>query len=122
MWQKTFRESFCERIGCPLEQYEKRVFWRCLYRRSLPLAVPVYLLKQRFFTLDLQTIRQLGFARSTLEFRTELENFRYDYRMQGGLLRFFRVRISGKRVMSLLRSVAPAHTEAPSKRDLLKSA
>jgi len=122
MWQKTFRESFCERIGCPADQYEKRVFWRCLYRRSLPLALPVYFFKSQFFTLDLQTIRQLGFARSTVEFRTELENFRYDYRMQGGLLRFLRVRVSGKRLMSLLRTVGPVHEQPAGKEKVLKSA
>jgi len=122
MWQKTFRESFCERFGCPPEEYEKRVFWKCLYRRSLPLAVLVHMFKRPFFNLDLQTIRQIGFARNTQEFRTELENFRYDYRMQGGLLRLLRVRVSGKRLMALLRSVAPPHAQATSTEKLVKSA
>jgi len=109
MWQKTFRDSFCERFHCSAEEFEKRVFWKCVYRRALPLSALVYCLRPQHFQLDLQTIRQLGLARGSHEFRAELENFRYDYRMQGGVLRALRVRISGKRLIALLRVVAPVH-------------
>ena len=107
MWPKTFRESFCERFGCPPEGFEERVFWRCLYRRSLPLALLVYFVHRDYFALDLLTIRQLGVARSAQEFRGELESFRYEYRMRGGILRNLRVRVSGKRLMGLLRQTLP---------------
>jgi hypothetical protein len=112
MWAKSFRENYCERFGCPLEDFENRVFWRCLYRRSLPLSLVVYLTHRKHFELDLQTIRQLGVCRGTQEFRSELESFRYDYRMRGGLLRRLRVRVSGKRLMALLREILAA-TEQP---------
>jgi hypothetical protein len=42
-------------------------------------------------------------CRSPQEFRGELESFRYEYRMRGGLARQLRVRVSGKRRMDLLR-------------------
>jgi hypothetical protein len=113
MWPKNFRDSFCERFNCPPEAYEKRVFWRCLYRRSLPLAAVVYALKPKFFELDFQTIRQLGVTRSSQEFRAELETFRYEYRMNGGFLRQLRLRISGKRMIALLRDVAPPRGDTP---------
>jgi hypothetical protein len=112
MWAKSFRENYCERFGCPLEDFENRVFWRSLYRRSLPLSLVVHLTNRRHFELDLQTIRQLGVCRGTQEFRAELESFRYDYRMRGGVLRRLRVRVSGKRLMALLREVLAA-TEQP---------
>ncbi len=112
MWAKSFRESYCEALGCPVEDFQRRVFWRCLYRRSLPLSVLVYWLKPKHFDLDLQTIRQLGVCRSTQEFRAELEAFRYEYQMQGGILRQLRVRVSGKRLMGLLREVLEA-TDQP---------
>ena len=108
MWPKTFRESFCERFKCPAEDFERRIFWRCLYRRSLPIAALVYLFRRGYFDLDFQTIRQLGVARSSEEFRVELETFRYEYRMRGGVLRGLRVRVSGKRLSELLREVIPA--------------
>ncbi len=105
MWPKTFREAFCERFDCPPEEFERRVFWRCLYRRSLPLAWLVYLLNRSYFLPDLQTIRQLGVSRSPEEFRGELEAFRYQYRTRGGILRELRVRVSGKRLVTLLREL-----------------
>lgn len=111
MWPKTFRESYCERFNCPPEDYERRVFWRCLYRRSLPLSLLVYLFRRDHFNLDLQTIRQLGVCRSSREFRDELEAFRYEYQMQGGILRNLRVRISGKRLIQLLRQVVPPSSQ-----------
>jgi hypothetical protein len=105
MWPKSFREIYCERFGCPSEDFERRVFWRCLYRRSLPLSLLVHWLNRKHFELDLQTIRQLGVCRSTQEFRSELESFRYEYQMRGGFLRQFRVRVSGKRLTGLLHQV-----------------
>jgi hypothetical protein len=120
MWPKTFRESFCERFGCPPEAFERRVFWRCLYRRSLPLSLVVYLVNRNYFALDLQTIKQLGVARSLQEFRGELESFRYEYRMRGGLLRNLRVRVSGKRLMGVLREVLDGAEQSEAKAKVLK--
>jgi hypothetical protein len=121
MWPKTFRESFCERFDCPPERFEMRVFWRCLYRRSLPLSWLVYLFRRDHFNLDLQTIRQLGVCRSSREFRDELEAFRYEYQMRGGILRQLRVRISGKRLISLLRQVIPPSRQANGRDKLLSA-
>jgi hypothetical protein len=121
MWSKSFRESYCERFQCPAEGFENRVFWRCLYRRSLPLSLLVHLCNRKYFDLDLQTIRQLGVCRSTQEFRTELESFRYEYRMRGGFLRQLRVRVSGKRLMGLLREVLDDSSHGVRPEKLLKS-
>jgi hypothetical protein len=108
-WANSFREAFCQRFACSPEEFEKRVLWRALYRRSLPLSALVYSWNQRFFDLDLRTIRQLGLARSSEEFRAEIESFRFESRMQRGFLkRTLRLRISGKRLMQLLEEVAPA--------------
>ena len=120
MWPKTFRETYCDRFGCPADAFEKRVFWRCLYRRSLPLAWLVHLLNRQYFDLDLQTIRQLGVSRSAQEFRGELEAFRYEYRMRGGLFRKLRVRVSGKRLVALLRETCPPVGDSFEKDRLVK--
>jgi hypothetical protein len=108
-WVKSFREAFCERFACPPEEFEKRVLRRALYRRSRPLSALLYSWNPRFFDLDLRTIRQLGLARSSEEFRAEIDSFRFESRMQRGFLkRTLRLRISGKRLMRLLEEVAPA--------------
>ncbi len=121
MWPKTFRESFCDRTGCPSEAFESRVFWRCLYRRSLLLSVIIYACNRSYFAPDFQTIRQLGVARSLDEFRAELEAFRYEYRMRGGLFRSLRVRVSGKRLMGLLREVTQLEGATAAKDTLIKT-
>jgi len=121
MWPKTFREAFCERFNCPAEEFERRVFWRCLHRRSLPLAWLVYVLRRQYFALDFQTIRQLAVSRSPQEFRGELESFRYEYQMRGGVLRDLRVRISGKRLISLLREVGQTSSQLVVASNALKS-
>ena len=103
IWAKNFRDSFFERFACPSEKFEKRVFWRALYRCSLPLAVLVYVLYRRYFDMDFQVIRQLGVAISADEFYSELDSYRSEYRMQRGFLRnTLRVRVSGKRLMRIL--------------------
>ncbi len=119
MWPKTFREMFCERWGCSADAFERRVFWQCLHRRSLPLAALVYAFHRKYFELDLQTIRQLGVSRSPQEFRAELESFRYEYRSRGGFLRQIRVRVSGKRLITLLREVAPTTDQRPRREALV---
>jgi hypothetical protein len=108
MWSKNFRDAFCERYGYSSESYEKRVFWRCLHRRSLPIALVVYAVHRAYFALDFRLIRQLGSAQNLREFQGEIEGFRYDYRMEGRLLRkVFRLRLSGRRLMNLLGRVFP---------------
>ena len=108
-WEKTFRELYSDRFGCPAEVFETRVFWRTLHRRSLPLALLVYLFDRDFFRLDLLAIRQLGVTQSAREFRAEVDLFCSEYRMQRSFLRkTLRLRISGRRLMQVLNQVAPA--------------
>ncbi len=116
-WTKTFREAFCARFACAAENYERRVFWRALHRRCLPLAALIYALAPRYFELDLQAIRQLGLATSSAEFRAEIDSFRSDYRMSRHWLKnSLRLRISGKRLMGILTDVSPALESAPTGR------
>jgi hypothetical protein len=104
---KTFRDYFCERFSCPVEQFEKRVLRRALHRRTLALLV--HAISPRFFDLDFRTIRQLGVACSSEEFRAEIDSFRFESRTQRGFLkRTLRLRISGKRLMHLLNQLSPA--------------
>jgi hypothetical protein len=81
----------------------------------LPLTALVYLCNRHYFDVDFRTIRQLGLARSSEEFRAEIDAFRFDYRFQPRLFkRSLRLRISGKRFMKLLNAVSPAREGAPS--------
>src|SRR5213593_1490752 len=108
MWHQNFRETFLKKHECPPESYEIRVFWRCLYRHALPLAGLIYLFNRDFFAADFLTIRQLGLARSSAEFRDEVEAFRYANRLRGGLLHGrLRTRVSGQRLVESAAEVFP---------------
>jgi len=103
MWPRSFRDAFCQVTGCGAEDFEIRVFWRCLHRRSLAISALIYLMRPTYFSFDFQTIRQLGVATSFEEFGAEIDSFRSDNRRHGGLLRrTLRVRVSGRRLMDLI--------------------
>src|SRR5690348_11195511 len=102
MWAKSFREVFCEQTGCTPEQYELHLLRRGLHRRSLPIALLILAFQQRYFDLELRTLRYLGNAQSSQEFRSELDSYRSQYRRHGGALRkIFAVRLSGGRLMRI---------------------
>jgi hypothetical protein len=61
-----------------------------------------------YFDMELRTIRYLGNARSSEEFRAELDSYRSEYRRHGGFLRtVLAVRLSGKRFMDVLAETLP---------------
>jgi hypothetical protein len=102
-WTKTFREAYMDRFPCRPESFEKDLLWRALHRRALPLAWLIMVLAPRFFDMEFRTIRYLGNACSSEEFRAELDSYRSDYRRRGGVLRnFFAVRLSGTRLIRIL--------------------
>ena len=109
---KNFRELFCDHFGCPLEAYERTVFWRCLHRRTLPLAALIYFINRDFFRRDFDTIRQLGVTRGQGEFQKEVEDYYFNMRSYGNVLqRSLLVRVSGQRLVRLSRLVR--HATAP---------
>ena len=99
---KNLQTAFCERYGCVPEEFEAKVFWRCLHRHALPVARVIWLCNREFFNPDLQAIRLLGSARSARELLAEVNSFRDDYPSRSRFLReSLRIRISGKRLLRL---------------------
>jgi hypothetical protein len=108
MWPRTFQEAFCLEARCSPEEYESKVFWRCLHRRALPLSALLFRINPTLFDVDIRTIRQLGVARSFEEFCGEVDSFRSENRRHGGFLRRqLYVRVSGRRLMALALSLPP---------------
>jgi hypothetical protein len=106
MWSKTFREAYCHRFGCEPAHFEQSVLRRALHRRSLPIAWLMRVLKPGYFELEVRTLRYLGDAQSSREFRAELDSYRSEYRKQGGFLRnAFAFRLSGRRLIELASEV-----------------
>ncbi len=99
---RTFRQLFCEKYRCAPEAYDRKVFWRCLYRPTFPFAGLLYLVYPDFFTEDFKVIRLVGHTTTFKEFKTEIDIFYHNIRHSGGWLQHdFRIRISGSRLIAL---------------------
>jgi hypothetical protein len=95
----SFKELYGEKYQCPLERFEKDLFWRTLHRRGLALSALVYALHPEFFKIDFATIHQLGLATSQREFRSELADFRWQtHSNANSFKRHLYLRISGARL------------------------
>jgi hypothetical protein len=110
LWAKTFKEAFCERFNCPPEQYERRLFWRCLYRHALPLAALIHWLDTEFyrdvFREDFDFIREIGTVKDEDVFQVELDRFYgRNVRDKGWIRGTLLVRVSGKRLLKSKRHV-----------------
>lgn len=101
-WPKTFKEAFCERFRCPPERYEQSVFWRCLHRHAIPVAMLIRWINPEVFREDFDLIREIGGMNDPFLFRGEVDYFHgRNVRHDGLLRRYLRVRVSGRRVLKL---------------------
>ncbi len=87
---------------CDERAYVRRVFWRALPRRSLPLATLLWLVHREFYARDFALIRELGQTRDATEFHILIEQFRDEVIRSGGWLRnALQLRVSGRRLRRL---------------------
>jgi len=101
-WPKTFKEAFCDRFNCPPERYEERVFWRCLHRHAIPVAILIHWINPEVFREDFDLIHEIGGMNDPLLFRGELDYFHgRNVRHDGWLRRYLRMRVSGRRMLKL---------------------
>ena len=85
-----------------MEDFNRRVFWKCLYRHALPLAAFLFWTNREFFRPDLELIQSLSSTTTFSEVKAEASFVRHDQRMQDGFLRgTLRIRISGRRLANL---------------------
>src|SRR5581483_4019434 len=98
---KNFQELCSERFGRPAVDYEKVVFWWCLYEHASIPARIIHRLNPDFFRWDFELLRTVGKATDLNELSVDLNNFRYQQRSEGLLRGLLRVRISGQRVLNL---------------------
>lgn len=102
VWPKTFREAVCDCFGCQPDDYERKVFWRCMHRHALPIAFLIYRVEPGFFREDFDLIREVGRVRNPVMFTTELNYFHgRNARDRSWLRTDFYIRVSGKRLLNL---------------------
>ena len=94
----------CDLEGCSPESALRRLFWRSLHRRASAFAGLLLLLRPRFFLLDRELAEEAGNATSIGELLLAINGYRQDCAARHGFLHDdLRIRISGKRMISLFR-------------------
>jgi hypothetical protein len=103
---KSFKMAFCEVFGCSSERYETKVFWRCLYLHSLPLAIICCVICPSIFAKDRQLISTVANLSEMRELMAEADSFASEIRMDRKILRHrLYLRISGRKLVKLAASV-----------------
>lgn len=115
--RKSFQSLFCERYQCPIAEFESQLFTKTLYRHARPFARFVAWCAPGFFREDAGFIRDLASTRSRAEVLTELNRFYgRNVRDRNWLRRNCLIRVSGKRIQRLARSLFIGEAKARRRR------
>ncbi len=107
------QEVFCERYHCSASEFTNKMFWRCLYRRSWPIAWVMKRLQPDFFRNDFILLQQIACDTSLRQIEMALQDFRFLNQTHGGWLRGgLRVRLSGRHLLELSKKLLRCSKEA----------
>ncbi|MCD6052455.1 MAG: hypothetical protein K0Q55_3873 [Verrucomicrobia bacterium] len=105
----TFLEAWKKAQGTAPKNFEEDVFWQALYPHARTFAKIMCHIGRPFFQKDLDLIRRIGSVTSTQEANFEIDYQRYQ-RPDYGLFRgYLRLRISGKRLIHIVRKTLKPH-------------
>ncbi len=86
------------------EEFASFLFWRCLYRRAVPLVPLLRAMDPDYFAPDRELIARVARVQTMRELGEELRDFSEDSRNRSWLRRFGRVRLSTRRVRRVARA------------------
>jgi len=101
-----FRQLVSEKWAVDAADFERRLFRKCLFPHALPVAGLIERLDPDFFKEDYEMLRDVASARCTEEVVCELNRFFGRNARDRSFWRpNFYLRISGKRVLQVYRSL-----------------
>jgi len=101
-----FRQLFSEKWGVEAEQFEHKLFYKCLFRHALPFAWLLQKCDKDFFREDFGMLRDVASARNTDEVICEVNRFfGRNARDKSFLRTVLFLRVSGKRVLRAYRAL-----------------
>jgi hypothetical protein len=96
---KSLQDAVCENLRCSVTQFERRLFWQCLYRHAVPLAFLIRWFTPAFFRDDLLLIQWIATDVNLTEIDDDLDRFEYGNRTRKHWLRTgMKIRLSSARV------------------------
>jgi len=110
---KTFEESYCQATGCSVEEFPRKIFWKCLHRHALPVAPVILLFNSDYFSLDRELIAEVRKAQKMNEVWEEVRQYFVSPKHEGILRRKANVRISARRLINIARSHLPSSGAPP---------
>jgi len=72
---KTFRECYCEKYRCKVENFERKVFWRCLYWHAWLLAPLLMFFNEDYFDSDRELVLNVGACTSRQRVKEEIDHY-----------------------------------------------
>ena len=106
MVKKELKVLFCERFNCVAEDYEKRMFRRCLYwhaRWMIPIARRS---NAKYFDEDFNLVRELGYVIDFRQATFEIRAYQIANRQKKNILRnILRIRVSGMKAADLAKKL-----------------
>lgn len=105
MQSETFLDAWKKAQGAACSNFEEDVFWRTLYPHAKSFARVVWFVWPAYFKRDLDFIRRIGAVTSAQEAHFEVDHERYQRPEHGLLRRSLRLRVSGKRLIHLVKKV-----------------
>ena len=109
----TFEDIFCERHELSPAAFGKRVFWKCLHRRAIPLVPILSILRPNYFDPERALIARVRYAEKMNQVWEELREYFTHPSHQGWLRRRAGIRISGRRLIAFARIYLPASGTPP---------
>jgi hypothetical protein len=113
MNRMTIRTTFCAQSKCSESAFERRFFWRGLYRHAVPLALLIEWLHPAFFRDDKAFVEYVGGDDCLGEVHEDISRFEYGNRIRQHWLRTgLRIRVNSARIAALVRQMWIAETPA----------
>ena len=104
---RSLSDRICEKLGLHPNQFENEVFQRCLYGKARVLRPLLQIYNRNFFGADRDFVRRIGKIRRREELTRELDEFYYHPKNGNWLRRWFKLRISCRKVVALVKEVMP---------------
>ncbi len=115
---ETLREAYAAVYDCRPEEFEHRVFWRCLYPLAGVPARWMWAVERDFFRTDLEAVQALAEARCDADLSRAIDDLENHALVERSLRRgMLRIRLSPSRLGRLLRPLLPLLRPLPERLD-----
>ena len=103
--QINLRTAYCQVYNCPVEEFEPRVLKQTLFGHARLIRAIVRIIRPESFYAEYLLVKQAGDKILISDVQLDVDFYQHKY-VTGFLLReSFKVRLSGRRLVSLARDV-----------------